>query len=96
MEELGVSSYIRDLRLAFQSFLRRPDEKQCVLSSFQQAFNSLETDLRYDDDAKAELLLRNEELRDALWRIVSPKPPPAKAPTPPPYTLMPTLKLMRC
>lgn len=66
-----MTGYIRDLRLTFQSFLKRPDDKQSVVTAFQQAFNGVELDMRFEDETKAELLLRAEELRDALWRIVS-------------------------
>jgi hypothetical protein len=39
-------------------------------TGFQQAFNALETDMRFEEETKAELHLRNEELRDALWKMV--------------------------
>jgi len=69
-ERTAINAYHRDLRLLFQSYLKRPDDKQIRLTTFQQAFNAIETDMRFDDDTKAELHLRNEELRDALWKIV--------------------------
>ena len=70
MEDTAVRAYLRELRLMFKSYLKRPDGKQPLLSAFQQSFNAVETDMRYDEETKAELHLRNEELRDGLWKLV--------------------------
>lgn len=37
------------------------------LLSFQKAFNGVDIDLRSSPEAKAELMLRCDELQDALW-----------------------------
>lgn len=39
------------------------------LSAFQKDFNGLDIDLRSSPEARAELLLRCNELQDALWEI---------------------------
>lgn len=39
------------------------------LEDFQKAFNGLDIDLRSSPEARAELLLRCDELQDALWEV---------------------------
>lgn len=39
------------------------------LEHFQKAFNGLDIDLRGSPEARAELLLRCDELQDALWEV---------------------------
>jgi len=39
------------------------------LEDFQKAFNGLDIDLRGSPEARAELLLRCDELQDALWEV---------------------------
>ena len=39
------------------------------LLSFQKAFNGVDIDLRSSPEAKAELMLRCDELQDALWEM---------------------------
>lgn len=55
------------VKRAFLAYLRRPDSKQQALTSFQLEYNTVDADLRRLPEAKGELLLRAEELRDALW-----------------------------
>ncbi|CAM9180110.1 unnamed protein product, partial [Hapterophycus canaliculatus] len=62
---MGV--HVRSLRDTFSAFLQRPDDKQSVLVEFWSSFNLIEQDMRFDDRACKELLLRTEECRSKLW-----------------------------
>ncbi|WIA32871.1 hypothetical protein OEZ86_006045 [Tetradesmus obliquus] len=57
----------------FAQFLKRADGKQAMLQSFVEWFNAVELDMRKAKETQAELLLRSEELRDALWGICDSK-----------------------
>uniref|UniRef100_A0A8C4MCC8 Sperm flagellar 2 n=1 Tax=Equus asinus asinus TaxID=83772 RepID=A0A8C4MCC8_EQUAS len=64
-----VLAYLYDIRTGFQQFLRRPDHKQNFVSQWQTDFNSLPDDLWDDEETKAELHQRLNDLRDRLWDI---------------------------
>ncbi|XP_065729297.1 sperm flagellar protein 2 [Phocoena phocoena] len=64
-----VIAYLYDIRTDFQQFLRRPDHKQDFVSQWQADFNSLPDDLWDDEETKAELHQRVNDLRDRLWDI---------------------------
>ncbi|XP_036703493.1 sperm flagellar protein 2 [Balaenoptera musculus] len=64
-----VIAYLYDIRTGFQQFLRRPDHKQDFVSQWQADFNSLPDDLWDDEETKAELHQRVNDLRDRLWDI---------------------------
>ncbi|KAB0369644.1 hypothetical protein FD755_018637 [Muntiacus reevesi] len=64
-----VFAYLYDIRTSFQQFLRRPDHKQDFVSQWQTDFNSLPDDLWDDEETKAELHQRVNDLRDRLWDI---------------------------
>ncbi|OUM67060.1 hypothetical protein PIROE2DRAFT_58969 [Piromyces sp. E2] len=53
----------------FKKFLERPDDKQSIVTAFQDEYNQIEDDLRSDADAKAELHQRTDDLRDKLWEV---------------------------
>ena len=57
------------VRESFQEFVDVPDKKQEIVLEFQKKFNSIDDDLRRRREAKAELLLRSDELCDTLWDI---------------------------
>lgn len=61
--------YFYGTKVNFKKFLERPDKKQALLEMFQTEFNSIEEDLRSDNDAKAELHQRAEDLREQLWEM---------------------------
>nr|XP_014336674.1 PREDICTED: sperm flagellar protein 2 isoform X4 [Bos mutus] len=65
----AVLAYLYDIRTGFQQFLRRPDHKQDFVSQWQADFNSLPDDLWDDEETKAELHQRVNDLRDRLWDI---------------------------
>uniref|UniRef100_A0A452GAE1 Sperm flagellar 2 n=1 Tax=Capra hircus TaxID=9925 RepID=A0A452GAE1_CAPHI len=65
----SVLAYLYDIRTGFQQFLKRPDHKQDFVSQWQADFNSLPDDLWDDEETKAELHQRVNDLRDRLWDI---------------------------
>ncbi|KAG2442556.1 hypothetical protein HXX76_002642 [Chlamydomonas incerta] len=67
------------LRGRFTDLLQRPDEKPALVAKFLTAFNAVEADLRGNKEARGELLLRAEELRDALWAMCDKKMEEAEA-----------------
>ncbi|KAK2492976.1 hypothetical protein MC885_017740, partial [Smutsia gigantea] len=68
-DQHSVLSYLYEIRTNFQRFLRRPDHKQDFVSQWQADFNSLPEDLWDDEETKAELHQRVNDLRDRLWDI---------------------------
>ncbi|XP_058163686.1 sperm flagellar protein 2 isoform X3 [Dasypus novemcinctus] len=64
-----VLSYLYEIRTSFQQYLRRPDHKQDFVAQWQADFNSLPDDLWDDEETKAELHQRVNDLRDRLWDI---------------------------
>uniref|UniRef100_A0A2K6GF76 Sperm flagellar 2 n=1 Tax=Propithecus coquereli TaxID=379532 RepID=A0A2K6GF76_PROCO len=64
-----VFAYLHEIRTSFQEFLRRPDYKQDFVAQWQTDFNSLPDDLWNDEETKAELHQRVNDLRDRLWDI---------------------------
>ncbi|CAN0391281.1 unnamed protein product, partial [Ectocarpus sp. 12 AP-2014] len=69
-QRFSINGHVRSLRDTFSAFLRRPDDKQSHLAEFCSSFNALDQvpiDLRFDDRARKELLLRTEECRSKLW-----------------------------
>ncbi|GAB1299244.1 Sperm flagellar protein 2 [Apodemus speciosus] len=65
----NMLSYLYETRTSFQEFLRRPDHKQDFVSQWQVDFNSVPEDLWEDEETKAELHQRVNDLRDRLWDI---------------------------
>ncbi|XP_052515061.1 sperm flagellar protein 2 [Budorcas taxicolor] len=65
----SILAYLYDIRTGFQQFLKRPDHKQDFVSQWQADFNSLPDDLWDDEETKAELHQRVNDLRDRLWDI---------------------------
>ncbi|XP_072272687.1 sperm flagellar protein 2 isoform X2 [Pyxicephalus adspersus] len=68
-ERFIVIHYLYDIRDKFKEFLKRPDHKQEFVSQWQSDFNSIPEDLWGDDETKAELHQRLDDLRDLLWDI---------------------------
>uniref|UniRef100_A0A8C7CAK7 Sperm flagellar 2 n=1 Tax=Oncorhynchus kisutch TaxID=8019 RepID=A0A8C7CAK7_ONCKI len=60
-----VISYLEE----FKQYLRRPDLKQEFVSQWQQNYNSIPKDMRDDEETKAELHQRLDDLRERLWDI---------------------------
>ncbi|XP_037535972.1 sperm flagellar protein 2 [Nematolebias whitei] len=59
-----------NIRERYKQYLGRPDLKQELVSQWQKDFNSIADDMRKDEDTKAELHLRMDELRERLWDII--------------------------
>ncbi|XP_054343011.1 sperm flagellar protein 2 isoform X2 [Pongo pygmaeus] len=64
-----VLAYLYEIRTSFQEFLKCPDHKQDFVAQWQADFNSLPDDLWDDEETKAELHQRVNDLRDRLWDI---------------------------
>jgi len=69
-ERAMMHEHFRQQTVAFADFIRRPDDKQAELQRFQDSFNSIEQDMRFDDRTKAELHRRVDELALKLWEMV--------------------------
>ncbi|XP_045141275.1 sperm flagellar protein 2 [Echinops telfairi] len=61
--------HLYEVRTSFQQFLTRPDHKQDYVGHWQVDFNSLPDDLWEDEEIKAELHQRVNDLRDRLWDL---------------------------
>ncbi|CAH2296490.1 sperm flagellar 2 isoform X4 [Pelobates cultripes] len=68
-ERLIIINYFYDSRNRFRDYLKRPDHKQEFVSQWQSDFSSVADDLRGDEETKAELHQRVDDLRDRLWDI---------------------------
>uniref|UniRef100_F7AB98 Sperm flagellar 2 n=1 Tax=Monodelphis domestica TaxID=13616 RepID=F7AB98_MONDO len=68
-ERHSVLYYLHNVRLNYQGYLKRPDHKQEFVSQWQEDFNNLPEDLWEDEETKAELHQRVNDLRDRLWDI---------------------------
>ncbi|XP_029366498.1 sperm flagellar protein 2 isoform X2 [Echeneis naucrates] len=64
-----INHHLFNIREEFKHYLGRPDLKQELLSQWQKDFNSIPDDMKEDEDTKAELHLRLDELRERLWDI---------------------------
>ncbi|XP_062240685.1 sperm flagellar protein 2 [Platichthys flesus] len=64
-----ISHHLFNIREEFKHYLQRPDMRQELVSQWQKAFNSIADDMREDEEMKAELHLRLDELRERLWDI---------------------------
>lgn len=51
------------------AYLRRPDNKQVYISQWQKEYNEIPDDMREDEETKAELHQRVDDLRETLWSI---------------------------
>ncbi|XP_070819976.1 sperm flagellar protein 2 [Chaetodon trifascialis] len=58
-----------NIREEYKLHLGRPDLKQELVSQWQKDFNSIPDDMREDEETKAELHLRLDELCERLWDI---------------------------
>ncbi|KAL0275020.1 UNVERIFIED_CONTAM: hypothetical protein PYX00_003010 [Menopon gallinae] len=65
----NILRYKAFLKKALQSFMKREDDKQVILSAFQTKFNDIDDDLRPDSDVKCELHVRVSELEETLMEI---------------------------
>ncbi|KAM3611956.1 uncharacterized protein V6R79_026395 [Siganus canaliculatus] len=64
-----VNQQLYNIREDYKHYLSRPDMKQKLVSQWQEDFNSIPDDMREDEETKAELYLRLDELCEHLWDI---------------------------
>nr|CAB3266528.1 sperm flagellar protein 2-like [Phallusia mammillata] len=68
-EREDIIRYMYEVRKDFREHLRRPDHKQAFVTPWQQDYNEIPDDLRDDEETKAELHQRLDDLRERLWDI---------------------------
>ncbi|XP_053555644.1 sperm flagellar protein 2 [Bombina bombina] len=68
-EQQIVIRYLYNIKNQFKDFLKRPDFKQEFVSQWQDDFSSFAEDVWEDEEIKAELHQRVDDLRDRLWDI---------------------------
>ncbi|XP_007557665.1 sperm flagellar protein 2 [Poecilia formosa] len=64
-----IDRHLFKIRERYNHFLTCPDLKQELVSQWQKVFNSVPDDMREDEETKAELHLRLDELQERLWDI---------------------------
>ncbi|XP_034025469.1 sperm flagellar protein 2 [Thalassophryne amazonica] len=64
-----IIQHLFNLREEFKHYLQRPDKRQEFVCQWQRDFNRIPEDMSSDDDTKAELHLRLDELCERLWDI---------------------------
>lgn len=72
-ERRACVSHFSAVRNGFLSILHRPDQKAAMVSRFTADFNAVDVDLLKSRETVAELVLRSDELRDALWAVCDAK-----------------------
>ncbi|XP_061881498.1 sperm flagellar protein 2 isoform X2 [Entelurus aequoreus] len=70
LERTVIDHHLYDVREEFRQYLERPDLKQELVSQWQKDYNSIPDDLRHNEETKAELNHRLNDLREHLWDIV--------------------------
>uniref|UniRef100_UPI003AAC52F2 sperm flagellar protein 2 n=1 Tax=Centroberyx gerrardi TaxID=166262 RepID=UPI003AAC52F2 len=68
-EYILIIHHLFNIREEYKHYLGRPDLKQEFVSQWQRDYNSVPDDMRDDDDTKAELHQRLDDLRERLWDI---------------------------
>ncbi|XP_035235055.1 sperm flagellar protein 2 isoform X3 [Anguilla anguilla] len=64
-----IIRHLYNIREDFKQYLKRPDEKQELVSRWQQDYNAVPEDMRSDERTKAELHQRLDDLRERLWDV---------------------------
>ncbi|CAK6950682.1 sperm flagellar protein 2 [Scomber scombrus] len=68
-EHTLIYHHLFNIREEYKHYLGRPDLKQELVSQWQKDFNKIPDDMREDEDSKAELHQRLDDLRERLWDI---------------------------
>ncbi|KAM7391379.1 hypothetical protein PAMP_022074 [Pampus punctatissimus] len=68
-EHTLINHHLFNIREEYKHYLARPDLKQELVSQWQKDFNKIPDDMREDEDTKAELHQRLDDLRERLWDI---------------------------
>ncbi|KAL0979832.1 hypothetical protein UPYG_G00190380 [Umbra pygmaea] len=66
-EHVLIIHHLFNIREEFKQFLQRPDMKQEFVSQWQTDYNNIPEDIREDEETKAELYQRLDDLRERLW-----------------------------
>nr|XP_022317151.1 sperm flagellar protein 2-like isoform X9 [Crassostrea virginica] len=68
-ERENIYRYFFQIKKDYLSYLRRPDNKQVYVNQWQKEYNEVPDDMRDDEETKAELHQRVDDLRVKLWDI---------------------------
>ncbi|XP_062579929.1 sperm flagellar protein 2-like isoform X2 [Saccostrea cucullata] len=68
-ERENIYRYFYQIKKDYLSYLRRPDNKQVYVNQWQKEYNDVPDDMREDEETKAELHQRVDDLRVKLWDI---------------------------
>ncbi|KAI8510088.1 hypothetical protein Bbelb_125160 [Branchiostoma belcheri] len=68
-ERESIIRYLYAVREDYKKYLKRPDGKQEFLSHWQEDYNNIPEDMREDEDTRAELHQRVDDLKERLWDI---------------------------
>lgn len=68
-EREQIIRYFYSVKTSFKEFLKRPDTKQIELESFIKEYNKIPDDMRDDEEVKAEMHQRVDDLKEHLWNI---------------------------
>ncbi|KAK6179274.1 hypothetical protein SNE40_011674 [Patella caerulea] len=68
-ERENICRYFYQMKKDYMAYLRRPDHKQEFVSQWQKDYNEVPDDIREDEETKAELHQRVDDLRERLWSI---------------------------
>nr|KAG5711746.1 hypothetical protein BaRGS_023510 [Batillaria attramentaria] len=69
LERENIYRYFHQIRKDFLAYLRRPDHKQEFVTQWQKDYNMVPDDMREDEETRAELHQRVDDLRERLWNI---------------------------
>lgn len=68
-ERENIYRYFYQIKKDYLAYLRRPDNKQVYVNQWQKEYNEVPDDMRDDEETKAELHQRVDDLRVKLWDI---------------------------
>lgn len=68
-ERENIYRYFYQIKKDFLVYLHRPDHKQEFVTQWQKDYNSVSDDMREDEETRAELHQRLDDLREKLWNI---------------------------
>lgn len=68
-EREQIIRYFFSIKKNYKEYLKRPDTKQILLESFIKEYNKIPEDMRDDEEVRAELHQRVDDLKEDLWKI---------------------------
>ncbi|XP_030271688.1 sperm flagellar protein 2 isoform X2 [Sparus aurata] len=69
LQQTVITRRLYNSREDYKHYLSRPDLKQELVTQWQKDFNSIPDDMREDEETKAELHLRMDELCERMWEL---------------------------